>query len=112
MSEIAKSIGKRIRNYRNNLGLSQEKLAELSGCHPTYIGQIERGEKNATLESIEKISSALDIPLSKLFEKLSETEASQRNIPLECYEFLSSKSLQEQEHIYRIFIEIDKYKNA
>lgn len=110
MSEIAKSIGKRIRNYRNNLGLSQEKLAELSGCHPTYIGQIERGEKNATLESVEKISSALNIPLSKLFEKLSETEASQRSIPLECYEFLSSKSPQEQEIIYRIILEIDKYK--
>ncbi len=110
MSEIAKSTGKRIRNYRNNLGLSQEKLAELSGCHPTYIGQIERGEKNATLESIEKISAALNVTLSKLFEKLSETEASQRSIPLECYEFLSEKSLQEQEIIYRIILEIDKYK--
>ncbi|MBR3819199.1 MAG: helix-turn-helix transcriptional regulator [Clostridia bacterium] len=110
MSEIAKIIGKRIRNYRNNLGLSQEKLAELSGCHPTYIGQIGRGEKNATLESIEKISAALNIPLSKLFEKLSESEASQRSIPLECYEFLSSKSPQEQEIIYRIILEIDKYK--
>ena len=52
MSEIAKFIGQRIRNYRTQRGLSQEKLAELSGCHPTYIGQVERGEKNATLESI------------------------------------------------------------
>ena len=54
MSEIAKTIGQRVRNYRIDKGLSQEKLAELSGCHPTYIGQVERGEKNATLESIEK----------------------------------------------------------
>ena len=46
MSEIAKSVGQRIRNYRTRQGLSQEKLAELSGCHPTYIGQLERGEKN------------------------------------------------------------------
>ena len=53
MSEIAKSVGQRIRNYRTRQGLSQEKLAEMSGCHPTYIGQLERGEKNATLESIE-----------------------------------------------------------
>lgn len=45
MSEIAKSVGQRIRNYRLSLHLSQEKLAELSGCHPTYIGQLERGEK-------------------------------------------------------------------
>lgn len=112
MSEIAKTIGKRIRNYRNNLGLSQEKLAELSGCHPTYIGQIERGEKNATLESVEKISSALNVPLSKLFEKLNENATARRSIPLECYEFLSSKSQQEQEIIYRIILEIDKYKKA
>ncbi len=70
MSEIAKTIGFRIRNYRTQKGLSQEKLAEAAGCHPTYIGQIERGEKNATLESIEKISSAMCVPLSKLFEKI------------------------------------------
>ena len=55
MSDIAKILGQRIRNYRTAKGLSQEKLAELSGCHPTYVGQIERGEKNATIESIEKI---------------------------------------------------------
>ena len=60
MSEIAKTIGQRVRNYRIDKGLSQEKLAELSGCHPTYIGQVERGEKNATLESIEKIASAMN----------------------------------------------------
>ena len=53
MSDIAKILGQRIRNYRTAKGFSQEKLAELSGCHPTYIGQIERGEKNATIESIE-----------------------------------------------------------
>ena len=52
MSEIAKAVGQRIRNYRTRAGFSQEKLAEMSGCHPTYIGQLERGEKNATIESI------------------------------------------------------------
>ena len=68
MSDIAKAVGQRIRNYRTQRDLSQEKLAELSGCHPTYIGQLERGEKNATLESIERITSALQISLSTLFE--------------------------------------------
>ena len=76
MSELIRQIGQRIRNYRVQKGFSQERLAELSGCHPTYIGQIERGEKNATLESIEKISSALKIPLSTLFEKLEPQNAS------------------------------------
>lgn len=111
MSDIAKVLGKRIRNHRIAMGLSQEKLAELSGCHPTYIGQIERGEKNATIESIEKIATALKLPLSKLFEKLGANDEGMRNIPLECYEFLSEKTKEEQEHIYRILLEMDKYKN-
>ncbi len=110
MSDIAKILGQRIRNYRMSKGLSQEKLAELSGCHPTYIGQIERGEKNATLESIEKIAAALHISLSTLFEKLGAQEDGVRNIPLECYEFLSAKTEKEQEHIYRILLEMDRYK--
>ncbi len=112
MSDIAKILGKRIRNYRTNAGLSQEKLAELAFCHPTYIGQIERGEKNATIESIEKIAVALNVSLSKLFENLGATEDGARNIPLECYEFISEKPKNEQERLHRILIEIDKYKNG
>lgn len=110
MSEISKFIGQRIRNYRTQQKLSQEKLAELSGCHPTYIGQLERGEKNATLESIEKISSALGVPLSKLFEKLGEG-SSDESIPLKCYEFLSTKSVDDQEHLYQLLLDLDHYKN-
>lgn len=109
MSEISKIIGQRVRNYRTGKGLSQEKLAELSGCHPTYIGQVERGEKNATLESIEKISSAMGISLSQLFEKLDESET--ESIPLKCYELIASKSKPDQEQIYKILVELDKYKN-
>jgi len=111
MSDIAKLIGKRIRNYRTKQNLSQEKLAELSGCHPTYIGQIERGEKNATLESIEKISNSLDIPLSRLFERIRGDNDNCENIPLMCYELLSEKSEKEQEQLYEILTKIDKYKN-
>ena len=92
VSNIAKVIGQRLRNYRINLELSQEKLAEMAGCHPTYIGQIERGEKNATIESIEKISNALEIPLSRLFEKLGGNKSNGKDIALDCYEFISSKS--------------------
>ena len=110
MSEISKLIGQRIRNYRTQRKLSQEKLAELSGCHPTYIGQVERGEKNATLESIEKIASALNIPLAQLFEKLGDGEMSD-SIPLKCYEFLSAKTKAEQEHLYRLLVEMDRYKS-
>ena len=110
MKDLAKIVGQRIRNYRTQLGLSQEKLAELAGCHPTYIGQLERGEKNATLESIDKVASSLQIYLSKLFENLGGENTSERNLPLDCYEFLLTKSQEEQEQIMKILIEMDKYK--
>lgn len=110
MSEIAKVMGQRIRNYRTAKRLSQERLAELAGCHPSYIGQVERGEKNATVESIEKICMALQVSLSTLFENIGVEGNEARNIPLECYEFISSKTKEEQEQIYRILLEMDKYK--
>lgn len=111
MSNISKILGQRIRNYRTAKGLSQEKLAELSGCHHTYVGQIERGEKNATIESIEKISAALNVSLSTLFENLDAKGESERNIPLECYELISAKTKDEQEQIRKILFELDKYKS-
>ena len=110
MSEIARVVGQRIRYYRINLGWSQEKLAELSGCHPTYVGQLERGEKNATIESIERISSALSVSLSRLFEKVGNDQGEAQNTPRDCYEFLLTKTPVEQEQLYNILLEIDKYK--
>ena len=109
MSDIAKIIGQRIRNYRTQKGLSQEKLAELAGCHPTYIGQLERGEKNATLESVEKIASAMDISLSELFDKLGKSGGD--NIAAKCYDLGASKNEAEQKQLYKMLQEMDKYKN-
>ena len=111
MSDIKKIIGQRIRNYRTQLNLTQEDLAEYSNCHHTYIGQIERGEKNATIESIEKIVKPLNITLSKLFEKIDECSIDERNIPLECYELISGKNKSEQEQIYKILLDLEKYKS-
>lgn len=70
MSEIATIIGQRLRLRRQELGYSQELTSEKAGLHPTYIGQVERGEKNATIESIEKICIALDFPMEDLFNKI------------------------------------------
>lgn len=109
VSDIAKIIGQRIRNYRTQKGLSQEKLAELAGCHPTYIGQLERGEKNATLESVEKIASAMDISLSELFDKLGKSGSN--NIAAKCYDLVASKNEAEQKQLYKMLQEMDKYKN-
>ncbi len=111
MSTITVAVGQRIRNYRTKKKLSQEKLAELSGCHPTYIGQVERGEKNATLESLDKITTALDIPLSTLFENLGGGTTPDQNIPLACYELLCSKSEKEQATLYHILCAVNNYRN-
>jgi len=62
------SLGKRIKKMRGERSLSQEELAELAGVHRTYVGMIERGEKNVTVLSAQKISAALGISVSELFK--------------------------------------------
>ena len=57
--EVLIKFGRKVREERARLGLSQEELAGRAGVHRTYIGMIERAEKNITLESIEKIAKAL-----------------------------------------------------
>jgi transcriptional regulator with XRE-family HTH domain len=64
------SFGNRVRKLRTMAGLSQEQLGEKAGVHRTYIGMIERAEKNITLENIEKIAKALSIRIAKLLEDL------------------------------------------
>lgn len=106
MSDIAKIVGKRLRSYRAAQGLSQEKLAERAGLHPTYIGQVERGEKNLTIESLEKITSALDIPISCVFEKI-EDRHEESNFALRAYDLLSRKSAEDRERLYSILMDIE-----
>lgn len=66
---ILRLFGHNVQKYRKELGLSQEKLAELAGVHRTYIGMIERAEKNITLCNIEKIAKALNIQIQQLLQK-------------------------------------------
>jgi transcriptional regulator with XRE-family HTH domain len=70
--ELADRIGSRIRELRNEAGLSQEKLADRCGVHRTYIGAIERGEKNITAKTAEKVGSALDVSIEELFSNLPD----------------------------------------
>ena len=67
---ITQTIGRKLRQYRQKQGYSQEALADRAGLHPTYIGQVERGEKNITVETLGKITAALEIPITAVFEEL------------------------------------------
>lgn len=60
-------FGLAVREYRLKQKLSQEKLAELSDLHRTYISEVERGERNISIVNIEKICKALKVKLSELF---------------------------------------------
>ena len=60
----------RIRELRKKLWYSQEKLAEKAGLHRTYIWNVERWEKNISLENIEKVSKALNVKIKDLFDNL------------------------------------------
>jgi transcriptional regulator with XRE-family HTH domain len=61
-------FGQRVKQERLKRGLSQEDLADKAGVHRTYIGMIERAEKNITLENIEKIAIALGISVGSLID--------------------------------------------
>ena len=64
--DIINVFGTNLRKYRTNLGLSQEKFAELCGLHRTYISDIERYQRNVSLEVVQKIADALQIEPYKL----------------------------------------------
>lgn len=65
--DLQRNIGRNLRAYRQARGLSQEAFAEVLGVHRTYMGGIERGERNLTLRSVEQIAARIEAdPLSLL----------------------------------------------
>ncbi len=66
MADIRLRFGKRLREIRLAKGLSQEKLGELAGLHRTFISMTERGERNVTLATVEKLSKALKCRMAHL----------------------------------------------
>jgi transcriptional regulator with XRE-family HTH domain len=65
-----KLVGKRIRELRLKQGISQEALADEAGVHRTYMGSVERGERNISLENIVRIAQALKVPPAVLLQTL------------------------------------------
>lgn len=70
--ELANKFGELIKQIRKEKGISQEELGFRSNVHRTYIGMIERGEKNITLENIEKIAKGLGVSMKLIFEQLEK----------------------------------------
>ncbi|MBQ6063257.1 MAG: helix-turn-helix transcriptional regulator [Prevotella sp.] len=68
MSSILEIFASNVRNLRLQKGLSQEKLAEMSNLHRTYIGMIERGERKVTIVVAEKIARALKVGICDLLK--------------------------------------------
>ena len=108
MSEIASQVGARLRAYRQQSRLSQEALAELAGVHPTYIGQLERGEKNASLETIEKVCRALQLPMAKLFDKLDQAS----DCATQCYELVLQQPPTDQRRLLSILEQLIAYRKS
>ena len=105
MSELCVFIGKRIRRYRKLQGLSQMQLGEKSGLHPAYIGQLERGEKNATLESIQSICQGLQIPIDRFFSEIKLNDQNGINITEQINTLVNGLSESEQLAVYNLLID-------
>ena len=69
---ILVAFGRRLRTLRKAKGLSQEAFADASGIDRSYVGGVERGERNVSLINIQKLAAALEVPLDYLFKELYE----------------------------------------
>ncbi len=66
MKNVMVRFGEKLREVRLNVGVSQERLAELAGLHRTYVSTVERGLKNVSLQNIERLADALDVTMAEL----------------------------------------------
>ena len=67
-NDLKTLLGRAIKAYRTTLGISQEELAHRAGLHRTYISDLERGARNPSIESIEKLARALQVSVARLFQ--------------------------------------------
>jgi len=107
LNTLVLELGRRIRARRLRLGMTQEELAERSALHYTYIGQIERGEKNLTVSSLEKIVAALDITFCDLFENM-QPAARQPGYAAQCYALVDQLPVEKQAQVYALLCDVLK----
>ena len=73
--DVRKRVGRNLKGFRQELGLSQEAFAFQAGLHRTYISGIERGVRNPTVLVLEEIALALGVPSARLLENLPRKKA-------------------------------------
>ena len=78
---IEKRLGSSVKNWRKQLDISQHDLAQRAGFHRSYISDIERGSRNVSLKSIEKLAEALGISIQTLFAEVDSKTASRISAP-------------------------------
>ena len=106
MNKITSDVGARVRSYRLQRGLTQEELAERADLHNTYIGQIERGEKNLSIVSLDKILIALNVSFSEFFEFI-DLKRERDTIAAQCYDIVNRKNENQQAHFLHVLQEMD-----
>ncbi|WP_282946339.1 helix-turn-helix domain-containing protein [Cellulomonas endometrii] len=74
--DLQRVVGRHVRRIRVDRGISQEALADALGYHRTYLGGIERGERNLTLRSVERLAEGLAVDVRVLLETSEKSEMS------------------------------------
>jgi CheY-like chemotaxis protein len=82
IADLRTLLGTAIKSGRSQLGISQEELAYRAGLHRTYISDLERGTRNPSIESIEKLARALQVSVSALFQHTAGTEAEKQLVEI------------------------------
>ncbi len=114
MEDIKKKFGEKVRYYRMKKGLTQWELADKADLHYTYVGSIERGEKNITLKNINRIADALNTKITDLLDfdqsELEEIEPDDL-LKLKLSKILRNKSEKEIKRLFKILKDILNLQN-
>ncbi|HOK55955.1 MAG TPA: helix-turn-helix transcriptional regulator [bacterium] len=110
MEDFYKKIGRKIREVRKSKKITQEELAYRIGVTPNFIGLIERGKKRPSIETLRKISDALEVPVSYFFDKITYKLPEEDIITKKISAILKDTTEEEKKGIYKFLKSIVRKK--